>query len=1058
MVASLGVFMAFVDATIVNIAFPDISSSFSGSSVSALSWVLNAYNIVFAAFLLAGGKLADLLGRRRVFMIGLALFTIASGLCAIAPSAGALVAFRILQAIGAALVVPASLALVLDAFPADRRAHAVALFSAVAALAAGIGPSLGGLLVSVSDWRLVFVVNVPVGVIAYVLAKRHLVESRAPGRRRMPDLPGSIVFALSVSALVFGVIKGSEDWGWTDPRVLGAFAAAAVLGVLFVRRSARHRAPLFELSLLRSRTFAASNAMTIVASAGFYGYTLCNVLFLTYVWGYSALEAGLALTPGPFIAAAVAGPTSRLAERFGHRWVLVFGAIVWGAGVFWFVTQVGLFPDFVGAWLPGMVLLGIGAGATFPNLSGAAVASAPGESFGTATGLNSVARQVGAALGVAIVIAIIGMPTLFEATAAFDRAWTFCALALIGSGIGCLFVGRVGHDDDVRRSPSLVRATLSALSSPERVEAAPVYAPVLRRAADAGDSAAPRAETTSEFLKRVPLFADLPPLMRRMIAGRATNGRIAAGKTLFYAGDPGDSLYVVRAGRLEIVGADGSVLREIGRGACIGELAVLSQSTRAFTVRAARTSDLIRISASDFHNVLHDVPALSIALNRTLAEQLRGAGAAPAGARPRAATIALVPLDRGVPEATIAFALTASMGAHGRVAALRGTDVETPSYGEAAATYAPLLDRAEAANDQVVLVAGNPAQPDPWTDFCIQQADRVVAISSGGTPPAAALQRTELRGCDLVGWDVPVGSGALTEWTDAVDPIETHALHPHDLQAGIDRLGRRLSGRSIGLVLSGGGARGFSHIGVLEELLDAGVVIDRVAGVSMGAFIGGMFAMGMSPDEIDARAYDEWVRRSPLSDYTLPRHSLIRGHRAESMLRRTFGDARVEELARGFISTAADLRDGSQIVQRHGELWQNVGKSMAIPVLVPPVVEGRKLIVDGSLVDNLPIGPMADLAEGPIIAVDLKTSFEGPPPGTASRGERLPSIGETLTRVVFSGSSNTSEAARRHADLIIKPRNVGVGLFEWHQIDRARESGRAAARDAIERAPASVFG
>ena len=1058
LVASLGVFMAFVDATIVNIAFPDIARSFEGQSVASLSWVLNAYNVVFAAFLLAGGKLADLLGRRRIFMAGLALFTLASALCAVAPSADALVAYRVVQAVGAALVVPASLVLVLEAFPAERRSHAVALFSAVAALAAGIGPSLGGLLVALSDWRLVFLVNVPVGVAAYVLSRRHLVESRAPGRRRVPDLVGSVVFAVAVSALVFGVVKG-EEWGWTSPRVLGAWALAAVLGVAFVVRSSRHRTPLFELSLLRGRTFSAANAMSIVAAAGFYGYTLCNVLYLTAVWHYSALEAGLAMTPGPFVAAAVAGPTSRLAERFGHPAVLVPGAFLWGAGLLWFITQVGLSPAFMSEWLPGMLLLGAGAGATFPNLSGAAVASAPGSEFGTATGLNSVARQVGAALGVAIVVAIIGMPSPLEAAAAFDHAWTFCALALFASGVGCLLVGRIGLDNDVRRTPSLAKATHAVLTVPETPVAPAVHAPVLRAAGDSVPTHQAPAESTADFLGRVPLFADVSPALREVLARRGSALRLAAGEVLFRSGDAADALYVVRAGRIEVLAADGSVSRELGRGASIGELGLLTSSPRAATVRAARATDLIRIGREEFQTLMRESPALSLALNQTLAERLREVRPAPSGARPSATTIAVVPLDGIVPASVIAFALTDALERHADVTMLHGREVAPPQRGsDPVVAYGPLLDRAEAANDQVLLVA-DPRGGEAWTDFCLQQADRIVTISAGGTPNPALAGRPELRGCDLVGWNVPVGSGALAEAVDALDPIESHQLREQDLPAGVERLARRLAGRSVGLVLSGGGARAFSHIGVLEELLAAGVRIDRVAGVSMGAFIGALFAMGMDPEEIDARCYEEWTRRRPLNDYTVPRHGLIRGSRVEAMLHRTFGDARVEELDRSFTSATADLRTSELLVNRTGPLWDAVGTSMAVPVLVPPVVRGRRLLVDGSLVDNLPIEPMAELGEGPIIAVDVKATFDEDGAGgrTRDRSPRTPAIGETLTRVIFSGSSNTSDAARRHADLIVKPRAVGVGLFEWHQIDRARESGRAAAREALERAPLSVF-
>ncbi|HZA58620.1 MAG TPA: patatin-like phospholipase family protein, partial [Solirubrobacterales bacterium] len=280
------------------------------------------------------------------------------------------------------------------------------------------------------------------------------------------------------------------------------------------------------------------------------------------------------------------------------------------------------------------------------------------------------------------------------------------------------------------------------------------------------------------------------------------------------------------------------------------------------------------------------------------------------------------------------------------------------------------------------------------------------------------------------------------------------------------RMARRLAGRSLGIVLSGGGARAFSHIGVLEELDAAGLVIDRVAGVSMGAFIGGMYAMGMDGDEIDAHCFDEWVRRNPIGDYTLPRRALIRGERARAMLRRTYGTSCIEELDRSFFSGSAELRSGELVVHRWGPLWDAVGTSFAIPVLGPAQVRGRRILVDGSLVDNLPVAEMSSLGEGPVIAVDVKASVERPPGRSAEGGGgaasadaemRVPSLGETLARVLLLGSTNTSENARRHADWTITPRSGGVGLLEFHQLDQAREAGRAAAREALERVPASVL-
>ena len=1067
-VSSLGVFIAFVDATIVNIAFPDIALSFPDASLSGLSWVLNAYNIVFAAFLVAAGRLADLLGRRRIFLAGLLVFTLSSALCAIAPSPGFLIAARVIQALGAALMVPSSLGLVLEAFPLDRRAHAVALLTAIGALAAGIGPSLGGFLIELSDWRLVFLVNVPIGIAAYVLSRKHLVESRAPGRRRVPDLLGSVMFAGAIATLVLGVVQG-EEWGWTDWRVLASFGSAIALTLAFAQRCTWHRAPVLDLTLLRIRTFSTANSMTVVASAGFYGYTLINVLFLTRVWDYSILEAGLALTPGPFVAAAVAGPSSKLAEKHGHRVVLFVGGLVWATAVMWLVTQVGMQPAFVAEWLPATILLGIGAGITFPNLSGAAIASAPGESFATATGLNSVARQVGAALGVALVVAILGTPTAATAADAFDDAWTFGASCFVLTALGCLLLARleVGGAGSISL-PSAARGLFQAAG--EAAEETVHEAPRTHQTVEITAPAALRPETPEQFLSSVPLLADLPAPMRAMLAEQSRPLHVSAGDWLFRKGDPGDAMYVVRAGRLEVTvdGPDGPTVRELGRGAALGELSLLTESPRSASVRAARESDLITIGRDDFQRLIHESPELPLALTRVLAEQLKASRPIAPSVRPLASTIAIVALDKAVPHQEIAARLALSLAAHHRVVRLDGSEAAAPMPGfTPAVAYGPLLDRAEAAGDQVLLSGGLLADGEPWTDFCLQQADRVLVIGSGAEQPDPdETPRPELRGCDLIAYDVAMGSGALARVAEALDPIETHLVRSGDAMGGdLARLARRLTGTSLGIVLSGGGARAFSHIGVLEELLAAGVVIDRVAGVSMGSYVGAMFAMGMDAEEMDAHCFDEWVRRRPLGDMTMPKHSLIKGDRVRAMLRRVYGDAAIEELPRSFVSGCADLRTGELVLARWGSLEHHVGLSVCMPVLAPVQVEDRRLLIDGSLVDNLPIEPMAALGEGPLIAVDVKATFERPAGngkganGTAPpREERAPSLGETLTRLLLLASSNTSDAARKHAALTIKPRNDGMGLLEFHQIDRAREAGRVAAREALENTPEVLFG
>ncbi len=277
LIAALGVFMAFVDNTIVTIAFPDMLESFPDSDLSSLSWVFNIYNVALAALLIPAGRIADIAGRRRLFVAGIVLFTVASVLCAAAPTIGVLIAARGIQGAGAAILIPASLGLILHASPEERRTQAIAVWSATGALAAGIGPSIGGLLVELASWRLVFLINLPVGILVWQLARRHLVESRAPGRRAFPDLAGALLLAIAIGSLTLAIVQG-DSWGWLDPRTLAALLVSVVAATLLARRSTRHPSPIVDVELLRSRSFAAANVLTVVGSAGFFALGLANVL------------------------------------------------------------------------------------------------------------------------------------------------------------------------------------------------------------------------------------------------------------------------------------------------------------------------------------------------------------------------------------------------------------------------------------------------------------------------------------------------------------------------------------------------------------------------------------------------------------------------------------------------------------------------------------------------------------------------------------------------------------------------------------------------------------
>jgi NTE family protein len=436
-VVLLGTAMAFVDATIVNISVPSIVAQFPTAQLSSVSWVLNAYNVVFAAFLIGGGQLADTFGRRRVFSLALCAFTAASALCALAPTLTVLVLARVVQAGGAALLIPSSLAIVLDVYPPERRVRAITLWAAAAAAAAGAGPPLGGLLITASSWRLVFLVNVPVGLLTLVLARAVVPESRRPGARRLPDVLGEAALSLAVAALVLAIVKG-EEWGWLSAQVLATLAASCLLGAVFLARCRRDPARTIDPELFKLPSFRLANGATVVFALGFYAYTLGNVLFLTEVWRYSVLQTGLVLMPGPIVAMAVAAVASGPIERFGHRAVIVPGALLWAGGAAYLLATATAHPDLLGTWLPVIVLSGVGAGLTFPAVSGAAVMSVPGERYALASALNAVARQVGAALGVAAIVAILGTPHGNDVLTAFRHGWTFAGTCLLAGGAVCL--------------------------------------------------------------------------------------------------------------------------------------------------------------------------------------------------------------------------------------------------------------------------------------------------------------------------------------------------------------------------------------------------------------------------------------------------------------------------------------------------------------------------------------------------------------------------------------------------------------------------------------------
>lgn len=415
-------FMASLDLFIVNVAFDAIGESFHGVGLADLSWVLNAYAIVYAALLVPLGRLADRFSRRAGFVLGLMIFILGSVACAASPGLWMLVVSRVVQAIGAALLTPTSLGLVVASVPDRRRVAAVRIWAASGALAAAAGPVAGGLLLTLS-WRWVFLVNVPIGVLALIGAWVFVPRSDHRETGPWPDLPGAILLVLGIGALSLGLVKGPA-WGWLAHRELIVLGIAVAAVVAFVARSLRHHSPVIDPALLKVRSFTTANISTLAFSVAFAGVLLEIILWMQNVWGYSALRTGLAVSPGPLMVPIFAAIAQRLSTRFSAEKLIAVGCLVCAAGAFLVLTSVGPTPDYLTEILPGWVVGGIGVGLALPTLLSNATLDLPAARAATGSAVINMSRQVGSALGVGILVAVLGHPIGYLAThAAFVHAW-----------------------------------------------------------------------------------------------------------------------------------------------------------------------------------------------------------------------------------------------------------------------------------------------------------------------------------------------------------------------------------------------------------------------------------------------------------------------------------------------------------------------------------------------------------------------------------------------------------------------------------------------------------
>ncbi len=384
---------------------------------------------MFAALLVPAGQLAERYSQRKLFLLGLVVFTLASASCAAAPTLTALIAFRVIQAIGAAIIIPTGMALLLPAFAPGEQIKAIALLAAVSGVAFAAGPSVGGALIHTVGWQGIFLINLPIGALTLVMATRVIHED--PDRvatSRLPDVLGALFMLLGVGLLALAIVQGN-GWGWfSAPTVIFLLASGALLAAA-IWRARRHDSPAIQLDLLKARRFTVANIAIFAFAIGLAAKLLCDVLFMTSVWHYSELKTGLAVSASPLITAALASSAARVAIRIGQRTAAALGGALYAAGCLWYVERMGLAPSYLSTYLPGAFLTGSGIALILPTLTSTAMLSVPSARLAAGAGINSMIRQIGAVLGVALFVAIVGSPTPQNALTAFHHGWALAAIA-----------------------------------------------------------------------------------------------------------------------------------------------------------------------------------------------------------------------------------------------------------------------------------------------------------------------------------------------------------------------------------------------------------------------------------------------------------------------------------------------------------------------------------------------------------------------------------------------------------------------------------------------------
>lgn len=1017
-VAGLVVGIATMDLTLVGTAVPILALQGNDGSFAQLVWTLVVTAIPLALLILPALARANRVGRKRVALLGMILFTVGALIATIAPTESLVIVGRLLQS-GIALGIAGTLAICLTK-SGPRQSWMYARWSAAAVIGLAAGPLVAGALLQFGTWQLIFLVEAALGLLAYLLIRSFLVESRANVPPAPSDLTGGALFGIGLLALASGFVPiddSSSGLGIVNKPVIHwvFIAVGCVLMILGAVRILRVRGSRDGRALLPTQ-----HGASIAVGAALAVALLTDALYLAGTRELNPWWTGVGLTPLLLGVAACTILVRRFANPLWGRSVLLLGGLLWVISLVALVVTVETIDLGWGFWILILICQGSGMGAIV------AVTGDPRNILlSKATGQESVlvgiagvqaARQLGTALGI-ILIAIIVWGGSLQDLELLQRSWVIGVLAgLIAVALGIIRLRKVGRQPD-----SVLQIVdpsgLVNLDEPERgtVKRRPTAALLdfLR-------------QRDLDPLETLPMFSELSEEQRNRLSEQSDDLNVAAGECIYEKGESADALYVVRGGRVDLM-VNGHCVRRLGRGDVFGEAEVLDASPRSVTAMARRDASLMRIQRSTIMAV-EDVSffrAIAISLSERLAEMTSRISSSAPESSTAESIISVISIDEAKPTLAVGKALEQLMQQHRTVIAPGRVD----RLG---------LERAESLGDLVLLI-DDPTDSE-WSQFCRRVADRTIVVTTRSTPSSAIP-----RGSHVVIVDQEPTQAEWTRWYLEVEPASRTLVRRDHLPEDLAPLRDRMLRRSLGLVLGGGGARGLAHIGVMDVLTREGIYVDRIAGTSMGALLGALFAGGLDPDSVDALCYELLVRNDPMSDYIIPRKSLLRGRRLDHTIQSAFGEVRIEALPRSFACVSVDLVTRQEVVHRFGPLGEAVAASSRLPGILPPVRHNLGGVhVDGGLLNNLPVN-ILNRAEGPIIAVQVGGQ-ESLTEDMAMEGLSLP---ETIMRSLMMASDNANEESIGLADMLIRPNTSSAGLTEFHRLDAMREAGQQAAEGAL---------